>query len=99
MLAAETQIPLLETGRGRRHTQGLDCKTLRTLAALPSLPHCHVGGFDVAAKSVAVEQRMRLQVLRKPGLDRVEERSLPGQPQCERLVLVEAVGDELGQTH
>src|SRR5262245_10106689 len=76
----------------RRHAE-----SVRLLAALSALPHGQVSSLDMAAGLIGIEQggsgRAALQSLPK----RVEQRSVGREPQCERLILIEARRHQLGK--
>src|SRR5438105_14998733 len=76
---------------------GLDRKALRRLAALEDFPHPRIGGLDVTAKALGVEQRMRVPIFRKLRANRREQGRVAGKSQRQSLVISKVCGDEFGQ--
>src|SRR6516225_7040631 len=75
-----------------------DCKSGRRFAALISLPHRNVGGFDAPRKSGRIEQGIDLAVLPQLGFDCGEERRIARELERQSLILVERYRDQLGKS-
>src|SRR5262249_44300351 len=81
---------------GFRDTR-LDCEASRLLAPLPNPPHLKIGRLDVVSEAVDVEQRMRQPVRGQSVAISFEKGGILGQPQRQRLVVLDAVRHKLGE--
>src|SRR6266851_3838691 len=59
----------------------------RFLAALPDLPHRRVGGFEMAAIALSIEQRIRQAISIEPFPESAEQGWLGRKPQRQRLIV------------